>query len=309
MTSGKTLLILSGGTPAADVARHAKKLGLTVVMLDGDPQAPGFAFADSCLIADVHQPAESTAAAERYNRKIRKIDGVIAVGVQAPVTAATLAARLRLPGMPLHVAELIGDRLAARKCFVSAGVASPWFAEIRTPQDLQRAIIAQGRDLLLIPPDGQGEAGALHLGDVEDLAASFSHARSHSPTERVMVEKYPPGPRLFSETLISGGQCFTPLIADQGQDGASRQPSILLDQARALAARSASALGLSDGTLAAEMMLDDGQLKLTDFSASLSGDFCTREIPRHTGVDFLGAAIRQALGIAVAGTDLMPGKR
>jgi biotin carboxylase len=309
MTSGKTLLILSGGAPAADAARRAKEMGLAVVMLDADTKALGFAFADSCLIANVHQPVESAAAAERYSRKIRKIDGVIGIGVQAPVTAATVAARLRLPGMPVHVAELIGDRLAARKCFVSAGIASPWFAEIRTLQELQRAVIAQGRDLLITPPDGEDEAGAQHLGDVEDLAVSFSHARSHSPSERVMVEKYPSGPRLFSETLVSAGQCFTPLIADQGRDGASRQSSAILDQARALAARSASALGLSDGTLAAEMMLDDGQLKLTDFSASLSGDFCTREIPRHTGVDFVGAAIRLALGETLAGADLMPGKR
>jgi hypothetical protein len=49
---------------------------------------------------------------------------------------------------------------------------------------------------------------------------------------------------------------------------------------------------LPGGIEAAEMMVDDGQLKLTDFSAILSGFFCTQKIPRHTGVDFIGAAIR-----------------
>jgi hypothetical protein len=72
------------------------------------------------------------------------------------------------------------------------------------------------------------------------------------------------------------------------------------------AARRAKEMGLREGTLAAEMMVDDGQLKLTDFSAILSGFFRTREIPRHMGVDFIGAAISLALGEAVAGTDLMP---
>jgi len=69
------------------------------------------------------------------------------------------------------------------------------------------------------------------------------------------------------------------------------------------AARRAKEMGLREDTLAAEMMVDDGQLKLNDFSAILSGFFCTREIPRHTGVDFIGAAIRLALGEAMAGTD------
>jgi hypothetical protein len=71
-------------------------------------------------------------------------------------------------------------------------------------------------------------------------------------------------------------------------------------------ARRGSALGLREGTLAAEMMVDDGQLKLTNFSAILSSFFCTREIPRYTGVDLIGAAISLALGEGVAGTDLMP---
>ena len=73
--SGKTLLIVSGGIEAADAAKRAKAMGLHVVVSDMDPNAPGFAFADSCLIADVYGPTETAAAAERYSRKIRKIDG------------------------------------------------------------------------------------------------------------------------------------------------------------------------------------------------------------------------------------------
>ena len=34
--------------------KRAKEMGLYVVVSDRDPEAPGFAFADSCLIADVY---------------------------------------------------------------------------------------------------------------------------------------------------------------------------------------------------------------------------------------------------------------
>src|SRR5690348_6099089 len=130
MASGKTLLIVSGGIEAADAARRAKEMGHTVVVSDIDPQAPGFAFADSCLIADVYGPSETAAAAERYSRKIRKIDGVLCVAADAPVTAATVAQRLRIPGLPVHVAELACDKLAMKRAFRSAGVAVPWFQEV-----------------------------------------------------------------------------------------------------------------------------------------------------------------------------------
>src|SRR5476649_1881554 len=120
----KTLLIVSGGPDAALAANRARILGHTVVVSDSDPQAPAFAFADSCLIANAHGAVETAAAAERYNRKIRKIDGVLCAA-DAALTAATVTDRLRLPGLPLHVAELVNDRLAIRRCFQSAGITGP----------------------------------------------------------------------------------------------------------------------------------------------------------------------------------------
>ena len=41
-------------------------MGHTVVVSDRDPEAPGFAFADSCLIADVY-------GAERNRRRRRTL--------------------------------------------------------------------------------------------------------------------------------------------------------------------------------------------------------------------------------------------
>src|SRR5678815_1036339 len=121
----KTLLIISGGEKSVEIVQALRAMGHAVVVSDSDPQAPAFAFADSCLIADVHGAGETAAAAERYSRKIRKIDGVICLA-DAALTAATVTDRLRLPGAPLHVAELISDRLAIRRCFASAGIATPW---------------------------------------------------------------------------------------------------------------------------------------------------------------------------------------
>jgi len=322
MSSGKTLLIISGGIEAADAARRAKEMDLNVVMSDGDPQALGFAFADSCLIADARAPADTAAAAERYNRKIRKIDGVIAIAAGDPLTAAAVAQRLRLPGLPVHVAELAADRLAMKKSFVSACVASPWFAEVRTPQELQRVAISHGRDLVIKPVDGPDSGGVQRIAGMEDLAGAFVLARSQSPTERVMVEKYLEGPQLSAETLVTGGRCFTPafcdrnfehleryspLFIDNGGELPSRQPQDMQARMRDLVARAASALGLVDGTFQSSLVIHEGEPHLIGLAARLSGGlFCTRQIPLHNGVDFIGAAIKIALGEPVHETDLTP---
>src|ERR1700733_7911800 len=172
----KTLLIVSGGIEAVDAARRAKEMGHTVVVSDHDPQAPGFQYADSCLIADVYGANETAAAAERYSRKIRKIDGVICVAADAPITAATVAARLGLPGISIATAELACDKLAMKRRFAEQGVAVPWFAEIRTVQELQRIAIERGRNLVIKPVDSRGSRGVQRIAQIEDLAKAFALA-------------------------------------------------------------------------------------------------------------------------------------
>jgi len=322
MTSGKTLLIVSGGIEAADAAKRAKEMGHMVVVSDIDANAPGFAFADSCLIADVYGPSETAAAAERYNRKIRKIDGVLCVAADAPVTAATVAQRLRLPGLPVHVAELACDKLAMKKCFRSAGVAVPWFAEVSTPQELQRIAVERGRDLVIKPVDSRGSRGVQRVAQVQDLAKAFMLARSYSPTERVMVEQYLPGPQVSTESLVTGGRCYTvgfsdrnyefleryaPFFIENGGDLPSQLPKETQDKVHALVARAASTMGVTDGTVKGDIVIHNGEPYVIELAARLSGGFfCTREIPLNTGVDFIGAAIKVALGESVSEAEMTP---
>ena len=245
--TGKTLLLLSGAEPG--IARALRERGHTVAVMDADPQAPAFAFADSCLIADVWQASDCAAAAERYNRKIRRLDGVLAAA-DAPVTAANVAARLRLPGLPAHVAELMGDRLMTKHAFASAGVPTPWHAEIFTPQELQRAVIARGRDLVLKPVEKLDPATVIRLAKVDDPAAAFQQVRSASSSERVLVElvKDP----LAVPAFLLAGRCHA--RADE--------------TVRALIERAASALGISDGPVVAQ--ITDGAL--VELSPQLGAD-------------------------------------
>ncbi len=225
----KTLLIVSGGIEAADAAKRAKEMGHYVVVSDRDPQAPGFAFADSCLIADVYGANETAAAAERYNRKIRKIDGVICVAADAPITAATVAQRLRLPGISIAAAELACDKLAMKRRFAECGVPVPWFAEIPTPQALQRVAIERGRDLVIKPVDSRGSRGVQRVAQVADLDKAFLFARSHSPSERVMVEQYLDGPQVSTESVIVDGRCFTPGFSDRNYEYLERYAPFFIE--------------------------------------------------------------------------------
>jgi len=318
----KTVLIVSGGIEAADAARRAKELGYYVVVSDRDPEAPGFAFADSCLIADVYSPTETAAAAERYHRKIRKIDGVICVAADAPVTAATVCQRLGIKGLPLHAAETACDKLAMKRRFSEAGVPVPWFAAVETPQALQRIAIERGNNLVIKPVDSRGSRGVQRIAHVADLTKAFMLAREHSPTDRVMVEEYLEGPQVSTESIVVDGKCFTPGFSDRNYEYLDRYapffienggdlPSQLSDEVqfkvRDVVAKAAKALGIVDGTVKGDIVVHDGQPYVIELAARLSGGFfCTREIPLNTGVDFLGAALRLAVGDEISQDELEP---
>jgi biotin carboxylase len=261
----KTLLIISGSADAVETAQRIKALGHTLVVCDADTQAPAFAFADSCLIADIRAPADCAAAAERYNRKIRRIDGVLCL-TDAGLTAAAICERLRLPGISKDVAGLTDDRLRLKRAFASAGVTSCWHAEIVTPQDLQRAAIAR-ENLVVKPAERRGTSQEHRLSGADDPAALFQSVRAASPSGRVMVEQYPPTTRVC--VFLQAGMCRTEGPAEW------RDP----------VSRAAAALDLRDGPLTAEIVASEGRLDVIDASPHLAPDS-----------GFLEAAIRLAAG-------------
>lgn len=316
----KTLLIVSGGIEAAHAARRAKEMGLYVVVSDPDPQAPGFQHSDSCLIADVYGPDETAAAAERYNRKIRKIDGVVCVAADAPMTVAAVSERLGIPGLSRESAKLASDKLEMKRRFAERGVPVPWFSEIATPQELARIAVERGRDLVVKPADSRGSRGVQRVARVADLNAAFALAQSYSPTRRVIVEQFLSGPQVSTESVVIDGRCFTPGLSDRnyeflerfapffienGGDLPTMLTSDMQEKVKAVVGKAAAALGIINGTVKGDIVVYEGEPYVIEMAARLSGGFfCTREIPLSSGVDLVGAAIRLALGESVAQEDL-----
>jgi biotin carboxylase len=318
----KTLLIISGGIEAADAAKRARDMGLHVVVSDRDTNAPGFAFAHDRLIADVYAAEETARAAGNYHQRIRKIDGVLCVAADAPLTLALVAERLHLPGITRQTARFASDKLAMKFRLRERGVAVPWFAAVSSPSELRAIIAERGPDLVIKPVDSRGSRGVQRIARVPDLAAAFALAEKHSPSRRVMVEAYLEGPQVSTESIVTGGVCYTPGFSDRnyellethapffienGGDLPSHLPPEVQDKVKAVVARAADALGVTEGSVKGDIVVHKGEPYVIELAARLSGGFfCTREIPLNTGVDFISCAIRVALGETVHPAEMTP---
>ncbi len=318
----KTLLIVSGGVQALHGIRRAKELGYRVVVSDLNPNAPGFAAADDHFLASTYDAAETLAAAEHYHQTVCKIDGVITIGCDVPLTVATVAERLGLPGIPLEAARLAQDKLAMKQRFAEAGVPVPWFSALADAGQLRR--FARQRDYRLVvkPVDSRGSRGVQRLQAGMDLTAVFETAARQSPTRRVMVEEFLDGPQISTESILIDGEGVTPGFSDRNYEFIERYapyfienggdlPSHLDERTQTavkLTAEAAGrALGVSTGNIKGDIVVASGKPYVIELAARASGGyFCTREIPLNTGVDFIGAVIKLALGERVDRTELQP---
>lgn len=317
-----TLLIISGGIEALPGIHKAREMGIHVVVSDGNPAAPGFAWADDHLQVSTYDVEETIKAAEKYHRTKRPINGVICIAADVPHTVAGVAERLGVPGISRESAHLATDKLAMKEAFARHGVPIPWFSEVQSLDQLHKIVLSRGFPLVLKPVDSRGARGVVLLKKGVDLSWAFDYSRKQSPTHRIMIERFLEGPQVSTESLIVGDIICTPGFSDRNYqfleryapniiENGGEMPSFLSseiqDEVKDLVKKGACALGINRGVIKGDIVINKGKPCIIELAARLSGGyFCSHSIPFNTGVDLLAAAIKQCLGLPVQGEDLIP---
>jgi len=318
----KTLLMVNGGLEAVPGIRLAREMGLHVVVSDQNPQAPGFAWAHDRLLASTYDVEATVAAARRYHRQVRPLDGVMCLAADVPLTVAHVAAGLGLPGISLESAFLASDKLAMKRKFAADGVPVPWFSEVASLTHLRDLVTQQGFPLVLKPVDSRGARGVLRLLPEVDLPWAYQESLRYSPTGRVMVERFLPGPQVSTESIMMDGVAYTPGFSDRNYEYLERFAPNIIENGGELPSflppsiqkavhrvvqQAAISMSISEGVVKGDIVVSDSIPYVIELAARLSGGyFCTHEIPLNTGVNFVKQAILLALGEKPNPADLIP---
>ena len=318
----KTLLIISGGIEAVPGIQLAKEMGLYVVVSDGDPIAPGFEYADDTIIASTYDVNETVQKAKQYHETVRKIDGVMCIGSDVPLTVASVAKELSLPGIPVEVAELAMDKIAMKIFFKTAGLPIPDFIEIHGYDELANTVENWGYPIVIKPVDSRGARGVLKLTEKVDLQWAWNHSKKNSPTGRVMLEKYLEGPQISTEAIIVNGigypigfsdrnyefeDKFSPFIIENGGEFPSKLAPNDQDSISEMAINAGLSMGITNGIAKGDMVLTKNGPKVIEIAARLSGGwFSTDQIPLGLGIDLIGSAIKLALDEKINEKELLP---
>ncbi|WP_415714127.1 ATP-grasp domain-containing protein [Maridesulfovibrio sp.] len=322
----KTLIVIGAGMESIPILKKAQKMGLHVLAVDANPQAPGFAFAHEPVIGCVYTPEITVAALTLWSKKGGKPQGVICAAVDAPGTVAAVADHFGLNAVSMETARLATDKIAMKDRFRKRGIPIPWYREIFSAEELTRIIAERRETMVLKPVDSRGARGVLRLvydsPEMPDPQWAFKYSRKKSPSGRVMVEKHLDGPQVSTEGFVVNEQLFCPGFSDRnyefldrfapniienGGDLPSFLPQDMQQAVKELSGQAAMALGIENSMFKGDMVVHEGKPYVIEMAARLSGGyFCSHEIPWNTGVDFVGTAIRLALGETPAPEDMIP---
>lgn len=318
----KTLVLVGGGAESLRGIEVARDLGYRVAVLDGNPSAPGLRDADEPLLASTYDVRGAVASVVALSSRTRVV-GVTSVAIDAPLTVATIAARLGLPGIGVGAALLSSEKFLMKQQFMRMGIPTPRFWLVESLKEFKKGIESSRAELFVIKPtDSRGARGVLLVRRGDDLAARLDESMMSSPSKRCLLEEFEFGPQISSESYVTKTWAETPGFAERNylriaetdpyiiEDG-GQAPSVatqeIRDDAVALAVGAGRSLGLVTGVVKGDLVITTEGPKVIEVALRLSGGwFCTHQIPLLTGVDLVEATIRTAVGETIVRDSVTP---
>jgi len=289
------LLVLGAGAAQLGLLEAAAARDVTVIAVDRDPLAVGFALADERAVIS----SEDEQGIERLARALA-VDGVISPGADWPVgIAARVAERLGLPHpIDAATAVLATTKTRQRERLASAGVLQPRTFSASDP--------AVPFPCVVKAPDRQGQRGLTLVREPSAFAAAVETAVAESRGGGVLVEELIDGPELTVNAISRDGSFFPLTVTDRilaeppafGVALAHTWPSVHpTDTVVEAACDAVSALGIENGPSYTQIRLGPhGQAYVVEVAARLGGGHDAELCRAAVGIDLNDLALSFALG-------------
>ena len=176
------ILILGGGFQQLPAIRKAHELGLTVLLADYLPDAPGRREADQNFLVSTRDKEKILGLARKEG-----VDGILAFASDpAEETAAYVAEKIGLPGGMYAAAGILGNKRKFREFLAMHRIPAPRYFLMNYPEsDLPYPVVVK-------PLDSSGSKGVtiLRSYDAGRFLRAYQTAVSFSLSGQAMAEEY-----------------------------------------------------------------------------------------------------------------------
>lgn len=301
-------MVLAAGLLQIPVIKKAHEMGVYVIAVDDDPNAPGMALADKAIVPGGLMNEEKLAAIA----KEEQIDGVIhPCSEVAMMVMGRINDEMHLHGISRETAVRATNKHLMREAFEAYGAPSPKSYCTNNINEGWSLFKSIGGKAILKPSRNSGSRGIAEIEhDIQfgQFAKLFERSKEESRDDSVMIEQFVEGPEFSIEIIVSHGivnvlqvtdkkTTEAPYFVELGHSQPSQFPAEIVEKIKDAAVKGVKALQLNDCAAHAEVKVQDRKPYIMEIGARLGGDFISTELTHlSTGIDMVAAAIDAALG-------------
>lgn len=305
--SGATILVLGAGRAQVPAIRKALDLGLKVVAIDPDKNAPGLALARFTYSLDLADCQSVLDLARKH-----EIAAVLTMAADYPMpTVAYVCAEMGLAGPSVDSVAMATNKRLMREALSGAGVQCPRFVHASSLTEAKHALAALKSEAIFKPAMSQGGRGITRVSagaSEKTIEDAFQRAITETRADGVMIEELTQGPEYSVETLTYRGETHVIAVTDKltsgppyfvelGHNQPSRSPADQVELLGRVAAQSISAVRVDQSAGHTEIRMSPDGPVVMEVAARLGGGFISSHlVPISTGIDLVSATIQTALG-------------
>ena len=306
----KKLMVLAAGLLQIPVIKKAREMGVYVIAVDDDPNAPGMALADKAIVPGglMNEEKLVTIAKEEH------IDGVIHPCSEVAMNVmGRINDELHLSGISKEMAIRATNKHLMREAFEKYGAPSPKSILTKDEKDAWQLFCEQfTTNAILKPSRNSGSRGIAKVEkgiSKESFVELYRRALDESRDHSVLIEQFIEGPEFSVEVIVWQGEPHVLAVTDKKTTEAPyfvelghNQPSVFPEEIQQKlkdgAIAGVKALELSNCAAHCELKVQEGEAYLMEIGARMGGDFISTELTHlSTGIDMVAATISVVLGM------------
>jgi len=246
------------------------------------------------------------------------LSAIIGVDELTALLAAEASKRLGLKHNTPESVAIAGNKVLLRERLTNAGLPSPDFKSIHTETELASALPLIDFPCVIKPVGQSASRGVIRANSETELRTAFDRIQRMLPETEVVIEDFLPGMEVALEGLMVGGNLTTLALFDKPDplDGPyfeetiyvtpSRYPPDIQEALHRMTQEAATAIGLTDGPIHAELRLQDSDGAsnrqgpwIIEIAARSIGGLCSRSLSFDNGISLEQIIVAHALGESV----------
>ncbi|WP_108444430.1 ATP-grasp domain-containing protein [Halomonas denitrificans] len=303
------LMILGGGRMQRPAYSEARKLGIKVIGVDPNPDAPCRGLADYFYSHDLQDIPSLVKIFGKHH-----VDGVMTLAADYPVKAVgTLNSMYNLSGISRTASEVVTDKAVLRNLCHDRGINSPHYL---IPEKINEEAVDNIVDMLPVvvkPTSSSGGRGVTCIkkegGEKKQIRDAVRYALQFSKNGKVIIESFIGGKEYSAETITFRGVTRVIAITEKITSGypyfmeVGHNVPYVFDEnnwqkVKRFLFSVIEGVGIDNSPAHIEFKVDEGVPVLVEVGARLGGGSITTElIPLATGINMVAAAINLSLGV------------